>query len=448
MNTSLPEPQPPAKDDPRIIAGWCMYDWANSAYITTVSVGLLPAYFARVIVPPGGALISGVHYSATTLWGMTVGCAALLTFLLAPVLGSIADLSGSKKRFLLCFAYLGSAATLLLALSGSGDVLSTLVLFLVAQVGFTAGNIFYDAFLPQIASPQKMDWASGKGYAYGYLGGGLQFALALGLVSGHEFFGISQSAAVRIGIAMAGIWWGGFALFTAKWLQEGTSPGVNPATGTRPSAAAYVVLGIVRTWRTLRRIARFRHLVLFLISFMLYNDGIQTVIDMATIYGTEELGLSNQVLMVTLLMIQAVASLGALAFSRLADAFGSKRTIMITLLLWSAVVIGAYFIRTSTQYFMLGVGVGCILGGSQALSRSFYSLMVPERASAEFFGFYTVFTKFSAFWGPFFFAFVRHWTGSARLSILSLVIFFIGGLVLLALVDERKAALARMSEVF
>jgi UMF1 family MFS transporter len=215
-----------------------------------------------------------------------------------------------------------------------------------------------------------------------------------------------------------------------------------------PKVAAYLATGISRTWRTTRKVSTFRHLLLYLIAFMLYNDGIQTVIDMATIYGTEELHFGPQVLMLTLLLIQAIASFGALLFGRLAGRIGSKHAIMVTLALWAGVVTYAYFIHTATEFFVLGGVVGLVLGGSQALSRSFYGSMVPESASAEFFGFYTVFSKFSAIWGPLVFATVRQMTGTARLSIISLIFFFIAGLVLLHFVDVEKARQAKLAGAF
>ena len=437
------------KNDPKTIFGWCMYDWANSAYVTTVAVGLLPYYFARVIVGEEGVTLGGTVYSATTLWGLSVSAAAVISFLSAPVLGAIADFSSAKKRFLLFFAYSGVLASALLYFPQPGDVFKTLALFLVAQLGFIGGNVFYDAFLPQIASEDRMDWVSGKGYAFGYVGGGLHFAAALALVVGHERLGISQELATRIGIGTAALWWGGFTLITAMRLRDApTLDTLDDKFRRWPRAAAYLATGISRTWRTTRKVSRFRHLLLYLIAFMLYNDGIQSVINMATIYGAEELRLGPQVLMVTLLVIQAIASIGALVFGRLAERIGSKHAIMVTLVIWSGVVIYAYFIHTATEFFMLGGVVGLVLGGSQALSRSFYSSMIPESASAEFFGFYTVFSKFSAIWGPLVFATVRQITGTARLSIISLIFFFIAGLVLLHFVDVDKARQARMAGAF
>lgn len=439
----------PLKDDPKNIFGWCMYDWANSAYATTVLAGLLPVYFARTVVGPEGFVIGGTTYSAFTLWGFIVGLAAFIMFLSAPALGAIADFSAAKKRFLLAFAYTGSLFTLLLYFCRSGDTYRTLVFFLVAQIAFVGANVFYDAFLPRIASEDQMDRVSGKGYSYGYVGGGVQFALALGLVAGHQQLGLSQALAARIGIAMAGGWWAGFTLFTAKYLYE--APGVEALPEgfrgwSRPLVYAHV--GVSRTLGTVRRVGRFRHLLLFLIAFMLYNDGIQTVIEMASSYGADELNLSPSILMGTLLVIQVIATFGALLFSRLAERIGTKRAIMLTLVLWAGVVVYAYFIRTASEFFALGTVVGIVMGGSQALSRSFYGAMIPEAASAEFYGFYTVFSKFSSIWGPFALAIIRQVTGSARLAIVSLIFFFLVGLVLLSFVDEKKAQEAKLAGAF
>lgn len=426
-----------------------MYDWANSAFATTILAALLPAYFAGEVVGAQGVLIGGIRFSATTLWGFTVGGAGLIIFLAAPLMGAIADFSASKKRFLLVFAYGGSLFTILLAFCRRGDVIQTLLIFLLAQVGFVAGNVFYDAFLPQIASKDKMDRVSGRGFSYGYLGGGLQFAVALMLVAGHDHFGISQSFAARLAMGMAGCWWAGFTLFTVKYLHEGPlKPKWAPELVGPRRWTAYLRIGASNVFKTARRAGRFRHLLLFLLAFMLYNDGIQTVIHMATIYGKEELKLTTPFLMVTLLVIQVVAVPGALLFSRLAGRIGAKRTVMATLVLWSGIVVYACFITSARAYFVLGMGVGLVLGASQALSRSLYGAMIPEEASAEFYGFYSIFSKFSAIWGPFVFALIRQFAGSSRLSLLALVFFFIAGLVLLFFVDEKKARRAGQAGAF
>jgi UMF1 family MFS transporter len=439
---------PLPKNDSRTIFGWCMYDWANSAYITT-AITLLPIYFTKFVVGDGGIDLFGRNIAPDAFWGFLVGATDFLAFICAPVLGAIADFSAAKRRFLLFFAYLGALFTVLLYFTHSGDLYRTMFFFALAQLGFINANVVYDAFLPQIASEDKMDWVSGKGYSFGYVGGGIQFGLALLLVSFHEKLGLGQEDAIRIGIASAGLWWGFFTLFTARNLKEAPSTAELPERFRKlPRLLAYPALGISRTWATTLHVRRFKHLALFLVAYMLYNDGIQTVIVLAATYGSVELKLPASALMITILIIQAVATVGAVVFSKLAQRFGTKRTIMVSLVLWSGVVIYAYFIHTQVQFFALGMVVGVVLGGSQALSRSFYGSMVPESASAEFYGFYTVFSKFSSIWGPLVFAGIKTVTGSSRLAIVSLVIFFVVGLILLSLVDEKKAREAKAAGAF
>jgi UMF1 family MFS transporter len=431
------------------IFGWVMYDWANSAYITTVTVAVLPAYFASVIIPQEGLTIGNITYTATSLWGFLVSLSAFFVFIFAPVLGAISDFSAAKKKFLIFFCYSGSLAACLLFFCQAGDIALTIILFLIAQVGFIAANIFYDAFLPQIASDDKIDWVSGKGFAFGYVGGGLQFALSLGLIATHQKLGISAELAARLAMLMAGLWWGGFSLITVFCLKEAQATETLPAEYRHlPKWLAYTQVGLVRTLVTVRKVKLFRDLLIFLIAYLIYNNGIQTVITMATIFGQEELKFNSNVLMITLLMIQFVSVLGALLFSKLAEIISAKNALMISLIGWAGVVIYAYFLQTPTEYFILGGIVGLVLGGSQSLSRSFYGAMIPPKASAEFYGFYSVFNKGSAIFGPLLFGIITQVTGNARNSILSLIIFFILGLGLLFLVNEKQAKLVKSSTLF
>lgn len=455
------------KDDKKSIFGWCMYDWANSAYITTVGVALLPIYFAEGIVGEEGVAIFGHTVSATALWGFMLGFAALLVFLFAPVLGAIADFSSWKKKFLIGFAYSGSLFATLLFFCKPGDVWLAVVLYISTQVCFIGGNVFYDAFLPQLASEDKLDSVSAKGFAFGYVGGSIQFGISLALVAMHETIGIKQDLAVRIAMAMTGIWWAGWTLFTVKYLKEvkadqglpenwraehpirpgevKTDQELPEKYRNQPKFFAYLSLGISRTIATAKKAGNFKHLTLFLIAYVVYNDGIHTVTSMATIYGKEELKLGTTELMITLLLVQVVAIVGALFFSWLANRIGTKHAVMFSLVLWSGVVIYAYFIHSATEFFILGMVVGVVLGGTQALSRSFYGAMIPENASAEFYGFYSVFSKFSAILGPFIFGFIKQATGEARPAIISIIVFFIAGLILLAFVNEDKAKAEKLA---
>ena len=418
-----------------------MYDWANSAFILTVVTAVLPVYFADVVVPKEGFDIGGTLYSATSLWGFMISSSALFVFLCAPMLGAIADFTAAKKKFLMVFCYTGSLFTVLLFFCGSGDVWMTMIFLIIAQIGFVGGNIFYDAFLPHVAPPGQMDWVSGKGFAYGYIGSDIQFLLCLGLILGHDALGLTGTMAVRLVLAFSGLWWAGFSIFTWKYVHEApATENIPDDLRSSPKVIAYIRLGLRRTVGVLKKIVSTPYLLIFLIAFMLYNEGIQTTIVMATIYGKEELGLSTSVLMITLFVIQIVAMFGALLFSKLAERWSTQKAILTTLVGWSLVVLYAYGMTTSTEYMALGVVVGIVMGGSQALSRSYYGAMIPKESSAEYYAFYSVFTKFSAIWGPLVFAVIRQATGSSRLSIVSLIVFFILGMILLTMVRVPKSA--------
>ncbi|OHC01480.1 MAG: MFS transporter [Planctomycetes bacterium RIFCSPLOWO2_12_FULL_40_19] len=429
-------------DKEKNVFAWYMYDWANSAFATTVIAAILPIYFATVIVPPDGWVFRFVGIviptNATTLWAFLSGTTALLVFLTAPILGAIADISESKKKFLMAFCFGGSLFTILLYLCQDGDVWMTMVFFFLANTCFISANIFYDSFLPHIASRREIDQVSGRGYAYGYMGGGLQFLICLILILAHEKIGIEKTLAVRISLLFSGTWWAGFSIITFVWLREPGSSKTSPQQYPgKINSWTYLRIGILQTWNTILSVKKYRNLALFLIAFMFYNDGIQTVIRMAAIYGKDELELKNQTLMGTLLLVQFIGIGGALLFSRIAKTFGSKRILIFVLFLWLGILCYAYLMTGALDFWILGMAVGLVLGGSQAISRSLYGSMVPADESAEFFGFYSVFEKFSAIWGPFVFGIIRQVTGTSRIAILSLVGFFIIGIICLCFVKEK-----------
>jgi len=424
------------------VFAWYMYDWANSAFATTVIAALLPIYFATVIVPSDGWIFRfcGIELStnATTLWAFLAGAAALFVFITAPILGAIADISESKKGFLMAFCFGGSLFTTLLFFSRSGDVWMTMIFFFIANTCFISANIFYDAFLPHIASRKDIDQVSGRGYAYGYLGGGLQFLICIILIIAHNYIGIEKAMAVRISLLFSGVWWAGFSIITLVGLREhGSGKASLQQFQINNKSWSYLRFGFTRTWRTVLNVKRHRNLAIFLIAFMFYNDGIHTVIRMAAIYGKDELGLKNETLMGTLLLVQFIGISGALLFSKISRSFGTKRTLIFILFLWLGILCYAYIINSAIDFWILGIAVGFVLGGSQSLSRSFYGAMIPSSESAEFFGFFSVFAKFSAIWGPFVFGIIRQITGTSRLAILSLVGFFIIGIILLCFVKEN-----------
>lgn len=322
---------------------------------------------------------------------------------------------------------------MLLGFAGPGDIGYCLTLFILAHVTFAAGNAFYDSFLPSLAPERERDKISGLGYAFGYAGGGLHLLLCLGLVSGHAALGLDQAQAVRLAMALAGAWWITIGLKAVRGLPA-------PArTTSAPGLVELARLGLARVSRAAREARNRPKLFTFLLAYIFYNDGIQTVIAMSSIYGRQEIGLTEDVLILTLLFIQAVALAGALLFARLAGRIGSARALMVSLALWTMVAILARGVTTAGQFFALGALVGVALGGSQALSRSVFSRLVPPDEPALYFGFFSVLTKLSAILGPLVFALVGQATGSARPAIVSLVFFFVVGLVLLARLGEVKA---------
>ena len=433
------------KNDARTIFGWAMYDWANSAYITTFAA-IVAAFFTGVIVPEEGW--NGL--SGQTLWSAVISVGAFVLFLFMPVLGAVADYASAKKRFLRFFATAGAIVTMLLPLVPDGAVLPFLLVVLLGQICFVAANVFYDGFLPVISTDDTIDRVSSKGFAFGYIGGGLYVLLALGVIilADGEALPIDVTTASRIGIAGAGVWWLAFTAIALRRLPDETETTELPATERgRPRWMAYWRIGFHRTVATAKKLLGFRQLMLFVIAYLFYNDATQTVIGVSGAYAEETLGLEAQEIIITFLIVQFIAFGGALAFGVLAGRIGTKGAIMISLVIWIAIAVGAYFLPhgNALPLYGLAVGVGFVLGGVQALSRSLYGTMIPEEASAEFYGFYSVFSKFSAIWGPLVFALVSNATGSGRPAILSVVAFFAIGLIVLSRVDVEEARRSRQA---
>ncbi len=419
-----------------------MYDWATNGYQVTTASALFPVFFVEHIVPEGFSIF-GREVPASGLWGLALATAAILVFMMAPVLGAIADYTLLKRKFLMAFAWGGCLFASLLFFATPGLVWLSLLTFVAAQVCYTAGNVFYNAFIPSLAADEDMDDLSGRGFAYGYMGGALQFTLALGLVSGHDLIGLSAEMAVRIALLSAGLWWLGFSAYTFLHLRETPPPGFRETTFSNPFAA--IRHGTRQTWAITRRLPRFPALLLFLVAFFCYNDGIQTVIGVSAAYGKDELELGTQAIMITFLIVQFVAFGGALLFSRLAAIMGTKNALLLSLVVWSGVVVYAYFLQPGAivGFFVLGLIVGLVLGGNQALSRSLFASMIPRESSANFFGFFTVFHKLSAILGPLLFGGLAILFGSSRPAILAIIVFFIVGGLLLACVDVEKARKSR-----
>jgi len=420
----------------RIVNAWCMYDWANSAFATTIMAVVLPTFFSAVAGATLAPDPAQARVLATSYWGYTNSISMLLIAMAAPVLGAVADHSGAKKRLLTIFAGLGILATALLVLVSTGDWLAAALLYIVGHIGFSGANIFYDALLPHVAQRGDMDQISSRGYAMGYLGGGLLLALNLAWIMQPRLFGLPNSEmASRVSFLSVAIWWAVFSLPLLRHVPEPKAV-LQPGESLNPFKGAFQRLG-----HTFREIRRYRELFKFLVAFWLYNDGIGTIITMAAIYGAE-LGIAQTHLIGTILMVQFVGVPFALLFGWLAKRLGTKRSILLALAVYSLIAILGYFVTRAIHFWLLGFAVATVQGGSQALSRSLYGAMTPKAKSAEFFGFYDVSSKFAGIIGPALFGFIGQATGSNRYAILGIVpLFVIGGLLLLT-VNERQGMAA------
>lgn len=447
INPDLPT-QTLQKNDRREIFGWAMYDWANSAFSTTVATTLLGVYLTAlaqgVLGNENGTVISFGALGSITAKSFFPFCVAVSVFLqtfFLPVLGAIADYSHLKKRLMALFCYVGVTATCLLFFITGRLYLLGGLLFIVANLCFGASVVFYNAFLPQITTEDQRDKVSSRGFAMGYLGGGLLLALNLGLVIWAQSKGsAAANLAVRISLLSAGVWWGGFALLTFARLKERGAPKRLPAD------TSYLGLGFTETLSTFRELVKLRHTLKYLIGYLIYNDGIQTVIVMSGVFLEQELFISRGLkpdrsfLVGLILMVQFAAFGGALLFARIAKAIGTKKAILLSLALWSAIVIYAYrFLETIPQAWVMGAAIAVVLGGSQALSRSLFSRMIPAGREASFFGIYEISERGTSWLGPLIFGIVAGATNSYRQAILSLIAFFVVGMVILFFTNTDRA---------
>ena len=436
----------PPVNDRREIFGWLMYDWANSAFSTTVAAVMLGQYVTRLAqlsLGENGTLFSLGPFGAITAKSFFPFCVSISVFLqvfLLPVLGSIADYSNLKKRLLAIFCLVGASATcLMFGVTGELYVAGGL-LFIVANLSFGAALVFYNSFLPEISTEELRDKVSSRGFAMGYLGGGLLLALNLLLVQAAPALGMTGGMAVRISLLSAGLWWGGFALFSLSRLRARRSE------RSLPPGKSYLTVGFVELGSTFRELLRLRRTLRYLLGYLFYNDGIQTVISMAGIFLAQELfvsrgqEVSESFLIGIFLLVQFLAVFGALLFERIAAALGTKKAIMLSLFTWSGIVIYAYgFLETTRQAWVMAALIALVLGGSQALSRSLFSRMIPKGREASFFGIYEVSERGTSWLGPLVFGVIVASTGSYRQAILSLIIFFVAGLVILYFTDTDRA---------
>jgi UMF1 family MFS transporter len=418
------------------LRAWAMYDWAVSALQAVVLTAVFPIFFVRVAA-------AGLPESRGTQALATANTiAAIIVALLSPVLGAISDYAAAKKRMLAGSMLVGAAATAGMFFIKRGDLTLASTLFVIAIIGATASVVFYEALLPHIAKSSEIDRVSSAGYAMGYIGGGLLLAVNLawiqqpglfGLPSGEGLSDQAASLPARLAFVSVAVWWVAFSIPLFRRVPEPPRTlEADEAGGGRVVATSFARLG-----ETVRQLVGFRQAFLMLLAFLIYNDGIQTIIKMATAYGTE-IGIGQSALITAVLMVQFVGVPFAFLFGALASRIGAKRSVFIGLLAYTIISIIGYYMTTATHFFMLAALVGMVQGGTQALSRSLFATLIPAHKSGEFFGFYSVFEKFSSIFGPLLFSLTIAATGSSRNAILSVIAFFAIGAVVLAFVDVEK----------
>ncbi len=396
------------------ILGWITYDFANSAFVTVIVTVVYSVYFKKQVV--------GSEELGTALWGRAVSLSMLMVALIAPFLGAIADHSSFKKRFMLIFCYLSVAFTGALYFVRAGHIAAGMFFFIVANFGFNASNVFYNAFLPELCTRQDMGKVSGLGWGFGYVGGLLALLLSLPLVSLN----------VRLVFPMIALFYGLFAIVTFTLLKE------KKAAASAPSS--YIKIAVGRIASTFRNIRKFRDLVRYLIAYLIYNDAIVVVISFAAIYGSTRFNMNAQQLIIYFIIAQVTSILGSVVFGYLIDILKARLTITITLFLWTLVVLWAYFCRSAGEYYLVGILAGIAIGSSQSSSRTMLALLTPREKMAEFFGFYSLTGRLASIMGPLVYGEIARVTGDQRKAILAVLVFFVVGGIILQFVNENRGA--------
>lgn len=423
--------------------GWYFYDWANSVFSSSVITVFLGPYLTTVAKAAADAHgyvhPLGIPVRAGSYFAYAISASVLLSVLVMPLAGAVADRTGRKKPLMGVFAYIGAGATTgMFFLSGDRYLLGG-ALLVTANVAYAASVVIYNSFLPQIAEPHERDKVSSRGWAFGYAGGSVVLVANLVLFLQHDAFGVSEGMAVRICLASAGLWWGAFTVVPLLRLRE---RGTAREAGAGESGS--LGQGFRQLAETVKDMRRYPLTLAFLLAYLVYNDGVQTVISQASVYGSEELGLDQSTLIAAILLVQVLAVAGALLLGRLAARYGAQRTVLGSLVAWTVTIGAGYFLPAGEPawFFVLAAAIGMVLGGSQALSRSLFSHMVPRGKEAEYFSVYEVSDRGTSWLGPLMFGLTYQLTGSYRDAIISLVVFFAAGFVLLARVPVRRAVAA------
>jgi MFS transporter, UMF1 family len=417
---------------------WYVYDFANSAFASTVITLFLGPYLTSMAKAAAGAdgMVHpfGIPVEPRSWWGYMVALSVMTQVIALPLMGTIADFSKNKKSLLAITAYIGALATVaMFGLQGSAYLLGG-ALFLISNLAFGASIVVYNSFLPEIATPDERDNVSSKGWGYGYLGGGIVLALNLGLFSNAAKLGLTEGLAVRISLASAGLWWALFTLVPLAGLKN-RPPGRVRAPGEGLGS------GFRQLFQTIREMRRYPQTLTFLIAYLVYNDAVQAVITLSGQFGSDELKIPMGTLTMAILMVQFLAFAGALLFNVIARKIGTKRAIALSLMIWTAVILAIYVtVRTTAEFFVMAAVVAIVLGGTQALSRSLFSQMIPKGREGEYFSLYEISDKGTSWMAPLIFGLALQFTGSYRTAILSLLTFFIAGLAILLRVDVGRAS--------
>ena len=418
------------------LRAWAMYDWAVSAVQTTIMVAVFPLYFVDI------AKLDLPESRATQAIATANTIVAIVLAVLSPVLGAVSDYVAAKKRMLGASMIVGAAAVAGMFFVQQGDYRLALVLFVISLIGATASTVFYDALLPHIASEDEIDRVSSAGYAIGYIGGGLLLALNLAWILKPQWFGLptgpnlsdaDRTLPTRLALLSVAIWWVVFSIPLFRRVPE--PPRTREADEGR--GGNVLVVPFVRVAETFRALRGYKHAFLMLLAFMIYNDGIQTIQKMATTYG-KEMGIANSVLITAILVVQFVGVPFSFLFGAIANRIGAKRAIFIGLLVYAGISILGYYMRTAAHFVLLAAMVATVQGGTQALSRSLFASLIPTHKSGEFFGFYSVFEKFASIFGPLLFWVTIATTGSSRNAILSVIVFFVIGALILSRVKVTE----------
>jgi len=422
----------------RDLRAWAMYDWANSAFQTTIIAAIFPIYFQKV----AAAGLPGPVATSRFAWATTISI--LIVAFVTPVLGAVADFAAIKKRLLGIFLAIGAVATGAMFFITRGDWLFALVLFVVGNVGVAGSIVFYESLLPHLVPEKDLDRVSSAGYAVGYIGGGLLLAINIVMMARPEWFFLpSREVAVRASLASVAVWW---VVFSIPLFRHVPEPPRRIEADERPTGNA-LVTAFRRLIETFHELRRYRQAFLLLLAFLLYNDGIQTIIRMATTYGTE-VGIDENAMIDALLVTQFIGIPFAFLFGMFANRIGAKRAIFVGLAAYAVITLLGYYMRSATQFFALAILVGMVQGGTQALSRSLFASLIPRHKSSEFFAFFGTFERYAGILGPAIFAWVVERSGSSRNAVLSVIVFFVAGAALLTLVDvaEGRRA-ARQGEI-